>query len=112
NPSAFNYGQLMNAAVIAAKANQNKDAIKLFDAARNANPYHRDALYNLARLYMLDSMYVQGIPVARQLIAVDPSNPDNYQLMAIAYAAQQKMYTARQRAADSVAKALGKRAGD
>jgi hypothetical protein len=112
NPSAFNYAQLMNAAVTAAKANQNKDAIKLFEAARAANPYHRDALYNLGRLYMLDSAYSQGIPVVRQLLAVDPSNPDNYQLIAIAYAAQQKAYTAKQRSADSLAKALGKRAND
>ena len=112
NPSAFNYPQLMSAAVTAAKANQNKDAIKLFEAARAVNPYHRDALYNLARLYMLDSAYSQGIPVVRQLLSVDPSNPDNYQLIAIAYAAQQKAYTAKQRAADSTAKALGRKAGD
>jgi hypothetical protein len=112
NPAAFNYAQLMGAAVTAAKANQNKDAIKLFEAARTVNPYHRDALYNLARLYMLDSAYAQGIPVVRQLLAVDPSNPDNYQLIAIAYAAQQKAYTAKQRSADSLSKALGKRAND
>jgi len=112
NPGAFNYAQLMGAAVTAAKANQNKDAIKLFEAARVTNPYHRDALYNLGRLYMLDSAYSQGIPVVRQLLAVDPSNPDNYQLIAIAYAAQQKSYTAKQRAADSVLKVLGKRAND
>ncbi|HEY4305921.1 MAG TPA: hypothetical protein VGM82_15730 [Gemmatimonadaceae bacterium] len=110
NPSAFNYAQLMGAAVSAAKANQNKDAIKLFEAARTANPYHRDALYNLARLYMLDSSYAQGIPVARQLVAVDPSNPDNYQLIAIAYAAQQKVLAMKQKAADSTARALGARA--
>ena len=112
NPSAFNYSQLMSAAVAAAKANQNQDALKLFAAARETNPYHRDALYNLARLYMLDSAYTQGIPVARQLIAVDPDNPDNYQLIAIAYAAIQKKYTVKAKAADSTAKALGKKAGD
>jgi hypothetical protein len=112
SPSSFNYGQLMTAAVNAAKANQNQDAIKLFAAARDANPYHRDALYNLARLYMLDSAYTQGIPVAEKLIAVDPGNPDNYQLIAIAYAAIQKKYTQKARASDSLAKALGKRASD
>jgi predicted Zn-dependent protease len=110
NPSAFNYNQLMTAAVTAARTNQNKDAIKLFEAARAVNPYHRDALYNLARLYLLDSAYAQGIPVARQLVAVDPSNPDNYQLLAIAYASIQKGYTAKQKQYDDLVKALGKRA--
>jgi tetratricopeptide (TPR) repeat protein len=110
NPTSFTYPQLMNAAVAAARANQQQDALQLFSAARDANPYHRDALYNLARLYMLDSAYAKGIPVVRQLIAVDPDNPDNYQLMAIAFANIQKNYTAKQKMYDSTAKALGKRA--
>jgi tetratricopeptide (TPR) repeat protein len=74
------------------------------------NPYHRDVLYNLARLYLLDSAYEKGIPVARQLVAVDPSNPDNYSLIAIGYASMQKKYQATQKMYDSTAKALGKRA--
>jgi len=110
NPSAFSYNSLMQAAVTAAKANQTKDAIKLFEAARAVNAYHRDVLYNLARLYLLDSAYMKGIPVARQLVAVDPSNPDNYSLIAIAYASMQKKYQATQKMYDSTAKALGKRA--
>ena len=110
NPSAFSYNSLMLAAVTAAKANQTKDAIKLFEAARSVNQYHRDVLYNLARLYLLDSAYEKGIPVARQLVAVDPSNPDNYSLIAIGYASMQKKYQATQKAYDSTAKALGKRA--
>lgn len=110
NPGAFSYNSLMLAAVTAAKANQTRDAIKLFEAARSVNQYHRDVLYNLARLYLLDSAYDKGIPVARQLIAVDPSNPDNYQLIAIAYASKQKKYQAMQKMYDSTAKALGKRA--
>ena len=67
-------------------------------------------LYNLSRLYLLDSAYEKGIPVARQLVAVDPSNPDNYQLLAIAYASIQKGYQTKQKMYDSTAKALGKRA--
>ena len=65
NPGAFNYASLMTAAVTAAKANQTKDAIKLFEAAKAVNPYHRDVLYNLARLYMLDSRIRAGHPVSR-----------------------------------------------
>jgi tetratricopeptide (TPR) repeat protein len=67
-------------------------------------------LYNLARLYLLDSAYQKGIPIARQLIQVDPSNPDNFQLLGIAYAAIQKDYQAKAKAAEARAKALGDRA--
>ncbi|HEX8943914.1 MAG TPA: tetratricopeptide repeat protein [Gemmatimonadaceae bacterium] len=110
NPNAFSYNSLMNAAVTAARADQNKDAIKLFEAARTMNPYHRDVLYNLARLYLLDSTYAKGIPVARQLIEVDPSNPDDYQLLAIAYASLQKSYSAKSKEYEAKARALGQRA--
>jgi tetratricopeptide (TPR) repeat protein len=100
----------MNAAVTAARANQTKDAIKLFESAYKLNPYHRDVLYNLSRLYLLDSAYLKGLPFARQLISVDPSNPDNYQLMAIAYASIKKEYDARLKKLDSTAKLYGQRA--
>ncbi len=110
NPSAFSYNSLMQAAVTAARANQVADAIKLFEAARAVNPQHRDVLYNLARLYLLDSAYSKGIPVARQLVTVDPSNPDNYQLLAIAYASMKKGYDARTKEYEAKAKALGQRA--
>jgi tetratricopeptide (TPR) repeat protein len=110
NPSAFSYNSLMQAAVTAARANQVPDAIKLFEAARAVNPQHRDVLYNLARLYLLDSAYSKGIPIARQLVAVDPSNPDNYSLIAIAYANAKKGYDAKVKDYEAKAKALGQRA--
>jgi predicted Zn-dependent protease len=110
NPSAFSYSSLMNAAVTAARADQTKDAIKLFEAARLINPYHRDVLYNLARLYVVDSSYVLGIPAARQLIAVDPSNPDDYSLIALAYANVKKGYDIKTKAFEAKAKALGAKA--
>jgi hypothetical protein len=110
NPSAFSYAQLMTAAVTAARANQNKDAIKLFEAARVLNPGHRDVLYNLTRLYVVDSSFAQAIPVGRQLIAVDPTNGDDYQLMAIAYANVKKAYDAKQKEAEANAQRLGTKA--
>jgi tetratricopeptide (TPR) repeat protein len=110
NPGAFSYNSLMQGAVNAARAEQNADAIKLFEAAYKANPYHRDVLYNLARLYMLNNDYVKAMPLMKQLVAVDPSNPDNYQLYAIAWAAQQKEYIGKQRKYDSTAKVYGQKA--
>jgi len=110
NPSAYSYNSLMQAAVSAARASQNADAIKLFEAAYKVNPYHRDVLYNLARLYMLDNNYVKGLPIVKQLVAIDPANADNLQLYAIGWAALQKEYVAKSRHYDSTAKVYGTKA--
>lgn len=48
--------------------------------------------------------------MARQLIEVDPSNPDDYQLLAIAYASLQKSYSAKSKEYEAKARALGQRA--
>jgi tetratricopeptide (TPR) repeat protein len=110
NPGAFSYNSIMSAAVTAARANQTRDAMKLFEAARSLNPYHRDVLYNLARLYLLDSAYTKGIDIARQLIAVDPSNADNYQLMVLGYSGIKKDYDFKLKKVDSTQKAYGQKA--
>jgi predicted Zn-dependent protease len=110
NPGAFSYASLMSAAVTAARAQQNKDAIKLFQAAYNLNSQHRDVLYNLARLYVVDSQPRKALPVIRQLVANDPANPDDYQLMAFAYVSLQKEYAAKEKAYEAKAKELGQRA--
>jgi predicted Zn-dependent protease len=109
NPGAFSYSSLMAAAVTAARANQNKDAIKLFEAAYAANPQHRDVLYNLSRLYMIDSMPAKGLPVAKQLVKIDPDNPDNYQVLTLAYVSLQKEYQNKEKAYEAKAKELGQR---
>ena len=110
NPGAFSYNSLMMAAVTAAKAQQNKDAIKLFEAARAVNPYHRDVLYNLSRLYLLDSNFTKGIEAANALVKVDPSNPDNYQLLAVGYGSIKKGYDTKQKEWEAKAKLYGDRA--
>jgi predicted Zn-dependent protease len=110
NPGAFSYASLMNAAVTAARASQTKDAIKLFEAARALNPSHRDVLYNLSRLYLLDSAYTKALPNARQLVSVDPSNPDNYSLLAIGYNQMQRDYANKLKEAENKAKVYGQRA--
>jgi tetratricopeptide (TPR) repeat protein len=81
---------LLNAGVTAARAQQVPDATTLFEAAYKKNAYHRDVLYNLAIMYLNADKYSKAIPVARELIAVDPSNGDNYRLFTIAYANEQK----------------------
>src|SRR5215467_3765892 len=110
NPGAFSYNSLMMAAVTAAKAQQSKDAIKLFEAARSVNPFHRDVLYNLSRLYLLDSNFTKGIEAANQLVKVDPDNADNYQLLAVGYGSIKKGYDIKQKEYEAKAKVYGDRA--
>jgi predicted Zn-dependent protease len=110
NPGAFSYNSLMMAAVTAAKAQQSKDAIKLFEAARAVNPYHRDVLYNLSRLYLLDSNFTKGVETAAQLVKVDPDNPDNFQLLAVGYGSIKKGYDVKQKDYEAKAKVYGDRA--
>jgi tetratricopeptide (TPR) repeat protein len=98
NPAAFSYVSLMQAAVIAARAQQTDDAIKLFEATYALNPYHRDVLYNLARLYLVSDSNAKAIPLIGKLVSIDPSNPDDYQLLTIAYAAINKEYALKAKA--------------
>jgi tetratricopeptide (TPR) repeat protein len=85
NPSAYEYQDLLNAAVTASRANKTADAAKLFDAALQANPYNRDALFNLAVTYLSLGENDKVPPVVTRLVAVDPGNPENYLLAARAY---------------------------
>jgi tetratricopeptide (TPR) repeat protein len=110
NPGAFTYNSLMQGAVNAARADQNADALKLFEAAHKVNPYHRDVLYNLSRLYMLNNDFSKGMPLVTQLVKIDPANPDNYSLYAIGWAAQQKNFVMKQRKYDSTSKAYANKA--
>ena len=94
NPSAYNYQQLLGAGVTAARAKLIGDATKLFEAAYQQNPYHRDILYNLAIMYLNSDQQEKAIPVINKLIAIDPSNGENYRLYTFAYADLQKKWAA------------------
>ncbi|MEP6999535.1 MAG: FxLYD domain-containing protein, partial [bacterium] len=51
------------------------------------NPYNRDALFNLAVTYLTLEQNDKVGPMVTRLIAVDPANPENYNLAARAYLA-------------------------
>jgi tetratricopeptide (TPR) repeat protein len=105
NPSAYNFQQLLNAGVTAARTKQVSDATTLFEAAYKKNPYHRDVLYNLAIMYLNGDKYARVIPVVRELVAVDPSNGENYRLFTIAYANEQKGYNEKIKSYNALKKA-------
>ena len=99
NPSAYVYQDLLNSAVNAARAEKANDAAKLFAATLEQNPWNRDALFNLAVTYLTLEQNDKVSPIVTRLVAVDPGNPENYNLAARAYlsmgkAAQAKKNTA------------------
>jgi tetratricopeptide (TPR) repeat protein len=85
NPTAFEYQDLLNSAVTAARSNRTADAGKLFEATLVQNPNSRDALYNVAVTYLTLEQNEKVGPIVTRLVAVDPGNPENYNLAARAY---------------------------
>jgi len=85
NPSAYEYQDLLNSAVNAARTSRNADAVKLFEGTLAQNPYNRDALFNLAVTYLALEQNDKVSPVVTRLVALDPGNPENYNLGARAY---------------------------
>jgi tetratricopeptide (TPR) repeat protein len=95
NPSAYSYQDLLNSAVNAARSEKAQDAAKLFAATLDQNPYNRDALFNLAVTYLTLEQNDKVSPIAIRLVAVDPANPENYNLAARAYLALGKAAQAK-----------------
>ena len=101
NPAKYNDMHLVQAGVIAVKANKSADAAKLFAAALERNPYDRDALTNLAASYYGAGEFTKMPPIIQRLVALDPNNPDALTLYVYAYsglAKAEKSGTAKRKA--------------
>jgi Putative Zn-dependent protease, contains TPR repeats len=85
NPTHYGENTLIHAGVAASRAGRKLDALKLIDAARTINPYSRDALYNLALTYFETDQPAKMFPIVKELVAIDPANPDVQLLNAFAY---------------------------
>ncbi|HXY30149.1 MAG TPA: hypothetical protein VEI06_05525 [Gemmatimonadaceae bacterium] len=90
NPGKYSSIQLYDAGTAAFTAGKIDQASKLMDAARAGNPWLRAGLYNAANVYWKAGQYDKMLPVSQRLVQIDPNNPDNYQLAAIAYQALAK----------------------
>lgn len=86
SPGRFAYTDLMNAGVCMARAEMVPEATKLFEAAYEKNPFHRDALSNLAIMYLRVDNHPKALPLASRLVTVEPNNPENLQLLVLSYA--------------------------
>ena len=91
NPSGYEYQDLLNSAVNAARTNRSADAARLFEGTLAQNPWNRDALFNLAVTYLAMEQNDKVSPIVARLIAIDPANPENYYLGARAYLAMGKV---------------------
>ena len=84
-PSKYTDAQLYDAGTQAFTANQLQTASKLMDAAQTLNPWLRPGLYNAANVYWKASQWDKMLSTAKRLVAIDPDNPDEFQLLALAY---------------------------
>lgn len=85
-PGSFDYSDVMNAGVCMARAEMVTEATTLFQAAYDKNPYHRDALSNLAIMHLRKDNHEAAVPLAERLVTVEPNNPENHQLLVLGYA--------------------------
>ena len=85
NPAKYGDQAVLNAGVIATQAGRVPDAVTLFSAVVDRNPYQRDALKNLAASYIGNKQSEKVAPIVDRLVALDPNNSSNWELYAYAY---------------------------
>lgn len=85
DPASYEPQDLLNSAVNAARAGKANEAAKLFEGTLVQNPNSRDALFNLAVTYLTLEQNDKVGSIVNRLVAVDPGNPENYNLAARAY---------------------------
>jgi tetratricopeptide (TPR) repeat protein len=84
-PDKFSDATLAQAGVFSTTAGKTADAVMFFQAAVKLNPYSREYLYYLAAMLASNKQWDDMVQTVHKLIAVDPSNPDDYQLFTIAF---------------------------
>ncbi len=89
-PANYTAAQLYDAGTQAFTANQFAPAMKLMDAAQQKNGWLRPGLYNAANVYWKAGDFDRMATAARKLTQIDPNNPDEYQLLALAYQGKAK----------------------
>jgi tetratricopeptide (TPR) repeat protein len=85
NPLKFSDVTLAQAGVQSTRMSRNAEAASFFEAAMKVNPYSRDYMYNYAAMLYESKRPTEMLPVVRNLVKLDPSNPDNVMLFAYAY---------------------------
>jgi tetratricopeptide (TPR) repeat protein len=89
-PANYTDAQLYDAGTQAFTMNQFGPATKLMDAAQLKNPWLRPGLYNAANVYWKSGDFDRMLATSKRLTQIDPNNPDEYQLLALAYQGKSK----------------------
>jgi tetratricopeptide (TPR) repeat protein len=85
DPSGYGDLTLLLAADVARAFSRTDDAMAMYVGALARNPNIRDANYFLAYMYYEAKQPDKMLPLTERLIAIDPSNGDNYLMRAYAY---------------------------
>jgi tetratricopeptide (TPR) repeat protein len=89
-PANYTAAQLYDAGTQAFTSNQFAPAVKLMDAAQQKNGWLRPGLYNAANVYWKAGDFDRMLASSKKLTQIDPNNPDEYQLLALAYQGKAK----------------------
>ena len=89
-PANYTAAQLYDAGTQAFTMNQFGPATKLMDAAQVKNPWLRPGLYNAANVYWKAGDFDRMLATSKKLTQIDPNNPDEFQLLALAYQGKAK----------------------
>jgi hypothetical protein len=85
DPTPYTDLTLLLAADLARATNRNADAMRMYEGALAKNPNIRDANYFLAYMYYEAKQPEKMMPLTDRLIAIDPSNGDNFLMRAYAF---------------------------
>ena len=85
NAETYEASDLLDAGVGAINDGRDADAVTLLETANRKSPHSRDVLFALSIAYASTESWEKMLPVAKRLVDVDPSNPDNYQLLSQGY---------------------------
>jgi tetratricopeptide (TPR) repeat protein len=84
NADQFTALQLLEAGTHAFNTKDTELAKALLEKGIERNPYHRAGLFNLANVYWDARQFDRMLNVSRRLVEIDPNNPYNYDLLALA----------------------------
>ena len=93
NLSAYGERSILTSGILATRFGSPTEAAAFYRAVLETNPYHRDALRNLAVTLVKLNDFPALLPVSQRLSALDPSNPENWVFHAYAYAGMSERAT-------------------
>lgn len=86
NLSAYGERSILTSGILATRFGTPAEAAAFYRAVLEMNPYHRDALRNLAVTLVKLNDFPGLLPISQRLSALDPNNPENWVFHAYAYA--------------------------